>query len=238
MAGLFPRWMNVIPTLGAIAGGGGTVVVIAGGWYYLTPDFFEVGYMPTQPESGFNHQIHAGRLGMDCRYCHTHVEDSTHANVPSVHTCMGCHGENKLAAYASEDHVKKTDYIRRAYAEDESIPWRRIHLVPDYAHFPHNVHVAAGVSCYSCHGAIPGMVVVHQAESLSMGWCLDCHRNPADYLVPPDKVTDLMWVESEWFSVPVAERSVSQPDGTTITPVDLANSLSDAPPQHCAACHH
>lgn len=238
MAGLFPRWMNVLPTLGAVAGGGGFTAVVAGGWYYLTPDFFEVGYMPTQPGGGFNHQIHAGQLGIDCRYCHTHVEESPHANVPSVSSCMGCHSEGKLIAYQSDEHKKKTEFIRAAYAADESIPWRRIHKVPDYAHFAHNVHVAAGVSCYSCHGSIPGMPVVYQHESLSMGWCLDCHRNPEKNLVPPDQVTNLMVLERDWFSKPVGERSWPQADGTELTPAMLVDRLPDNPPQHCAACHH
>lgn len=229
MAGLFPRWMNALPTLGAIAGLGGAVLVVTGTWYYATPDFFEVGYMPAQPDEGFNHQLHAGQLGIDCRYCHTHVEESYHSNVPSVATCIGCHGENKLDGWDTH----KVGWIREAYAEDASIEWRRIHVVPDYAHFPHHVHVAAGVSCYSCHGQIAGMPEVYQAESLGMGWCLDCHRNPEANLVPPTEVTNLVWVEDEWFSKPVSER-----EHEGLTPAELVESLKRNPPQHCAACHY
>ncbi|MEM7621677.1 MAG: cytochrome c3 family protein [Planctomycetota bacterium] len=229
MPGLFPKWMNALPTLGAIAGGGAAVTVVAGTWYWGTPDFWEVGYMPEQPGAGFNHQLHAGELGIDCRYCHTHVEESAHSNVPSVATCMGCHSENKLAGW--EDH--DVEWVRAAYVEDSSIEWRRVHLVPDYAHFPHHVHVAAGVSCYSCHGQIAGMPVVYQAESLSMGWCLDCHRNPEENLVPPEQVTNLIWVENEWFSKPVEERT-----HLGLTPEALVDSLRNNPPEHCAACHY
>jgi hypothetical protein len=176
LAGLFPKWMNALPTLGALAGVGGLVSVVAGGWYWLTPDFWEVGFMPEQPGSGFNHQIHAGTLGIDCRYCHTHVEDSKHSNVPSVATCYGCHSEGKIA----EDRVPtdKVQFIRTAYASGESIPWENIHVVPDYANFPHHVHVSAGVSCYSCHGQIRGMPVVYQDQSLAMGWCLGLPPQP------------------------------------------------------------
>ncbi len=230
MGGLFPKWMNAIPTLGALAGAGGLVSVVGGGWYWLTPDFWEVGYMPEQPGSGFNHQIHAGKLGLDCRYCHTHVEESSFANVPSVSTCIGCHSEGKLDSLVDP---KKVEFVRAAYAEDSSIEWRKIHVVPDYAHFPHHVHVAAGVSCFSCHGQIRGMPVVFQAESLAMGWCLDCHRNPEQNLVPPEKVTDLIWVEQEWFSKPVEERAHQG-----LTPSQLVESLERNPPQHCAACHY
>ena len=229
MSGLFPKWMNALPTLGAVAGVGGVVSVVAGTWYWGTPDFWEVGYMPEQPGAGFNHQLHAGELGIDCRYCHTHVEESSHSNVPSVATCMGCHSENKLAGWEQHD----VQWVRAAYAEDSSIEWRRVHLVPDYAHFPHHVHVAAGVSCYSCHGQIAGMPVVYQAESLSMGWCLDCHRNPEENLVPPEQVTNLVWVENEWFS-----KSVDEREHLGLTPEALVDSLRNNPPEHCAACHY
>ncbi len=231
MAGLFPKWMNALPTLGALAGVGGLVSVVAGGWYWLTPDFWEVGFMPAQPGSGFNHQIHAGTLGIDCRYCHTHVEDSKHSNVPSVATCWGCHSEGKISADRVPD--AKVQFIRTAYASGETIPWENIHVVPDYANFPHHVHVAAGVSCYSCHGQIRGMPVVYQAESLAMGWCLDCHRNPEENLVPPEMVTDLIWAEQEWFSKPVGERVHNGQ-----TPEMLVKELRENPPQHCAACHY
>ena len=234
--------MNALPTLLFFVVNGGVVLVIAGIWYYATPKFWEVGYMPEQPGNGFNHQIHAGQLGIDCRYCHTHVEESWHANVPAVSTCIGCHAENKLSDKATATD-EKVQFIRDAYALDNPIQWRNIHVVPDYATFPHNAHVNAGVSCYSCHGQIQGMPVVAQAESLSMGWCLDCHRNPTDNLVPKDKVTDLYWVETQWFNtldeegnlnpVPTSERVH---DG--FTPEQLTATLQRNPPLHCAACHY
>lgn len=224
---LFPKWMNVLPTLGAIGGMGATVAVIAGTWYWATPDFFEVGYMPTQPGGGFNHTIHAGQLGMDCRYCHYQIEESPEANIPSVNVCWGCHSENKVKV-ADE---AKIQFVREAYAAGESIPWRRVHKLPDYVrNFPHHVHLNAGVSCYSCHGQIIGMPVVYQAESLSMGWCLDCHRNPEDHLVPPDQVTRLIEVEQE-----LADRAKGAGQWNAQA---LRDSLRNNPPQQCGACHH
>lgn len=231
MKPMFPKWMNALPTIAFAVVNGGVIMVIAGMWYYATPKFWEVGYMPEQPGSGFNHQIHAGKLGMDCRYCHTHVEESWHSNVPAVTTCMGCHSEGKLGPKASATDAK-VQFIRDAYEQDKAIEWRRIHLLPDYANFPHNVHVGAGVSCYSCHGQIAGMPVVAQAEPLSMGWCLDCHRNPEENLVPKDRVTDLYWVEHEWMSKSVEDRAVNG-----VTPEQLLDSLMRNPPEHCAACH-
>lgn len=230
MPTLFPRWMNALPTI--MAGGALTTMVIvgAGVWNYFTPEFWEVGYMPTQPGSGFNHQIHAGKLGLDCRYCHTNVEKAWDANIPSVSTCYGCHGPNKLdPVKVSED---KTQFIRDAYESGKPIVWTKVHVVPDYVTFPHAVHVGAGVSCFSCHGQIAGMPVVVQAKSLSMSFCLDCHRDPSKNLVPRDKVTDLVWLENEWFSKDPADRSYQG-----LTPESLADSLMRNPPTHCAACH-
>jgi hypothetical protein len=229
---LFPKWLNLLPTAVALGGAGAGLVVPVGVWYYATPDFFEVGYMPNQPGSGFNHQIHAGKLGMDCRYCHTHVEESPEANVPSVATCIGCHADTRLSNLVVAD--EKVAFIRTAYASDESVSWRRVHKLPDYVrNFPHHVHVKAGVSCYSCHGQITGMPVVSQDQGLGMGWCLKCHRNPEPNMVPPDKVTDLRWVENTWMQTPVKQR-----DYHGVTPEGLVKALREKPPQNCGYCHH
>ncbi|MBX3360507.1 MAG: cytochrome c3 family protein [Phycisphaeraceae bacterium] len=231
MATIFPKWLNMVPTLLAIGGGGATMAVVVGTWYWATPDYFEVGYMPTQPGSGFNHQIHAGKLGMDCRYCHTKVEESNEANIPAVATCIGCHAEERLAT--AFDPGEKVAFIREAYAKDHSVEWRRVHKLPDYVrNFPHAAHINAGVSCYSCHGQITAMPVVFQAEGLGMGWCLDCHRgvekNPEKYLVPPDKVTNLFWVEQHLATVKKGDAQARK----------LQEQLRESPPQHCGACHY
>jgi hypothetical protein len=228
---IFPKWFNMFPTVAAIGAAGGLTAVVGGFWYWATPEFWEVGYMPTQPGSGFNHQIHAGKLGLDCRYCHTKVEQSAEANVPNVATCYGCHAENHVSAEVVPD--AKVQFIRDAYKEDRSIEWRRVHKLPDYVrNFPHNVHVKAGVSCFSCHGQIPAMPVVFQQHSLSMSWCLDCHRSvkggQTDRLVPPSKVTDLFWVQNEWFKNPSEHAAEAR---------KLLESLKGVPPDNCGACH-
>jgi len=238
---IFPKWMNSLPTLLFIVVHTGAILVIGLLWYYATPKFYEVGYMPTQPSTGFNHQIHAGKLGMDCRYCHTNVEDSWHANVPPVQTCYGCHEEGKLGPDATAT-TEKVQFIRDAYETDTPIPWRNIHVVPDYATFPHNAHINAGVSCFSCHGPINNMPVVSQAESLSMGWCLDCHRNAEVNLVPKDKVTDLYWVQNQWFNTLDADgnlvpQSMADRVHNGMTPDALKATLMQNPPDNCSACH-
>lgn len=238
MSVIFPKWFNALPTVMAVAGLGGLCSVVAGFWYWATPSFWEVGYMPTQPGGGFNHQIHAGKLGIDCRYCHSNVEVSPEANIPAAYTCMGCHAEGHLQLGLVAD--TKVQFIRDAYAANESIPWDRIHKLPDYVrNFPHNIHVKAGVSCYSCHGQITAMPVVFQHESISMSWCLDCHReitgaidghgDVSKRLVPQGRQTQLQWVEEEWLRNPGAHADEA---------AALLESIRSAPPDNCGACHY
>ena len=238
MSVIFGKWMNTLPTLGALGAVGGLCTVVGGFWYYATPKFWEIGYMPTQPGGGFNHQIHAGKLGMDCRYCHSKVESSTEANIPPVAVCYGCHAENHVQH--TERQTTMTEFIRAAYQSNTSIEWRRVHKLPDYVrNFPHTVHVNAGVSCFSCHGQIDGMPVVSQRESISMGWCLDCHRQSAEgqgegVLVPREKVTDLVWVADHMKNLEKGERSGTPGfDARTVF-----NQLMMTPPENCGACHY
>ncbi len=240
MSVIFPKWMNAVPTAMAVLGAFGATTVLAGVYHYFTPKFWEVGYMPTQPGGGFNHQLHAGKLGLDCRYCHTNVEKSSEANIPPVSTCYGCHAENHVAL--QPDRQAKVQFVLDAYNKDESIAWKRIHKLPDYVrNFPHDVHVNAGVSCFSCHGQITAMPVVFQSQSLSMAWCLDCHRTVKDAihtgsgelaatkLVPREKVTDLKWVEEVWMSKAGENAAKGK---------ELLGRLKTKPPEGCGACHY
>jgi hypothetical protein len=241
VSNLFPKWVNAIPTVGAVCLFGGLVFIVWGTWYWATPDFFKVGYMPTQPAAGFDHQLHAGKLGIDCRYCHTKVEVSAEANIPHVSTCMGCHEPGRLGFDVESRIATRVAFIQEAYENDEPIPWRRVHKLPDYVrNFPHHIHVAANISCFSCHGQITAMPQVFQAEGLGMGWCLDCHRDldaenhprrlrPERHLVPHGQVTQLKWVEEEWFA---------NADGNREIAMQVLESLRIRPPENCGACHY
>lgn len=242
MSLVFPKWTNAIPAAIVATGGIGSVAVVAGTWYYATPDYTEVGYEPEQPVA-FSHRIHAEQLGIDCRYCHSNVEESGHSNIPDTHTCMNCHTGDPISgiAYLNNDlwsaHVDNENLatVRSSYATGEAIPWRRIHKVPDYAHFNHAVHVNAGVSCYSCHGNINQHEVARQEHSLAMGWCLDCHRNPEEHLVAASdtdpalpQITDLEAVR----------RLLESDDYAETTGMDLVKQSQVEPPQSCGACHY
>lgn len=129
----------------------------------------------------FSHEQHAGLLGLDCRYCHSSVEDSAFAGMPTAETCMHCHKQ----LYTQS---KILEPVREAWRTGDPIAWRRVHDLPDFAHFDHRVHVSAGVACVSCHGDVTGMPLMRRVQPLTMGWCLDCHRHPGRELVPEHQV--------------------------------------------------
>lgn len=128
---------------------------------------------PQQPIE-FSHEIHAGRLGMDCLYCHTGAAKSAIANIPAVGTCMGCH---KIVATDKPEIQKLAGYWERG----EAVPWVEVHRLPDHVKFNHKRHVKAGFECQSCHGPVEKMARVYQYSSLKMGWCITCHRQNLDH---------------------------------------------------------
>jgi hypothetical protein len=134
----------------------------------------------------FSHKHHVGGLGLDCRYCHTSVEKTRFAGVPPTETCMTCHSQlwTNAAMLAP---------VRQSLADNKPIRWRRVHVLPDYVYFDHSIHVAKGVGCSTCHGAVDLMPLMRQVQPLTMGWCLDCHRHPEDHLRPKDAVFDMAW---------------------------------------------
>jgi hypothetical protein len=152
-------------------------LLVMGGIVTYFPTASNQGYAPEQPIP-FSHKLHAGDHKIDCKYCHSNVEVSRHATIPAVSVCMNCHSVVKT----DSPHIQK---IRKAYTEGKPIEWVRIHELPDYVYFPHNRHIAKGVSCESCHGEVSKMERVEQKGALTMGWCMECHRGqttPQDVL--------------------------------------------------------
>jgi hypothetical protein len=214
LAQIFPKWTNHLPTIGAAGSALAALAVIGFFWYYGSPKYTDVGYRPKQPVA-YSHKLHAGDLGIDCRYCHTNVERSPHANVPATRTCMNCH---KLILPESE----KLLLVRESYATEKPIEWVRVHKVADYAYFDHSAHLRAGVGCTSCHGNVAEMVEVMQVQPLSMGWCLDCHRDPGPHLRPVEEVTNMKWTpgddHDDFVTRTIQEKNID-------------------PPEYCAGCH-
>lgn len=182
---VFPRWANKTTTLAGVLLGGSPFYLTAFVWYGFSPKTTDVGYMPKQPIP-YSHALHAGQLGLDCRYCHNTVEKTGHAAIPPTATCMNCHKSIR------SDSPKLLP-LRESAATNQPIEWVKVHDLPDYAFFNHSAHVTRGVGCVSCHGRIDQMEEVHQEKPLSMSWCLTCHRAPERYLRPPEEVTNMTW---------------------------------------------
>ncbi len=180
------------------------IVLISGMSAWRLPDN-QQGYAPPQPIE-YSHRLHAGELGLDCRFCHTAAEHGRHAGIPSTDVCMKCHRFVTASFDVMQDELTQADKEKRkpkAIVSDElqklydslgltdpqqpvsdslstSIPWVRVHNLPDYVYFDHSAHVTAGVTCQKCHGPVESMERLRQFEPLSMGWCVNCHRESTE----------------------------------------------------------
>jgi hypothetical protein len=186
---VFPKWTNKIPLVLLVSVVSLICFTVFAFAYWGSPKHYFVGYQPVQPIA-FSHKLHAGELGMDCRYCHFNVEKGRHGGVPPTETCMNCHTLIKSGSKTGTAEIQK---IVDAHEAGKPIEWVRIHKLADFAYFDHSAHVNKGVSCVDCHGRIDQMTVVRADQPLSMSWCLDCHRNPAPHIRDRAKITDLGW---------------------------------------------
>lgn len=197
--------------------------------YGFSPQATDVGYAPTQPIQ-YSHALHAGELGIDCRYCHTGVEQAAAAAIPPVQTCINCHSQQVGLRQGSA----KLLLLREAYYGGEQpgtaglpTPWVRVHDLPDYVYFNHSAHISHGVGCVTCHDRIDRMETVYQAKPLSMIWCLECHRNPAPNLRPLGAITDMFWV--------VPGGADPETYGRTLMAEYNARGVDEM--QSCSTCH-
>jgi hypothetical protein len=143
------------------------------------------GVRPDQPVP-FSHKHHVEGLGLQCQYCHTSVEKSFYAGIPPTKTCINCHSQIWTNAQLLEP-------VRHSWATGESIPWIRVHDLPDYVYFNHSVHVNKGLGCSSCHGRVDQMPLMYMSNTLQMEWCLNCHRNPVKNLRPTSEIYNMAW---------------------------------------------
>jgi len=216
MSKLFPKSANQLPLqiiiyLGVLAG-----IATAGVTYYMTPKYTRVGYAPIQPVP-FSHAKHVQELGLDCRYCHSNVDRSAHSNVPAAQTCMNCHSQVKANSPLLAP-------IRESFKNGTPVPWVWIHTTPDHAFFNHAIHVNRGISCVECHGKVNEMDTVTHTQSLSMAFCIECHRDPVSRLRDPKDVYNLD-----------SQRLVDQ--GRKEEAVAFKHDWKLMPPQSCSGCH-
>lgn len=182
---LFPEWTNALRPWLAMALLGLPVYLVVLVWLGGSPTSTDVGYAPRQPVP-YSHALHVRELGLDCRYCHNTVDVAAKAAIPPTQTCMNCHARIRAES-------PKLLPVRESFATGMPVPWVRVHDLPDYVYFNHSAHVRRGVGCVECHGRVDTMEVVSQVAPLSMGWCLDCHRDPDPHLRPPEEVTSMTW---------------------------------------------
>lgn len=186
MAQIFPSKMNILSkasiVIGAVLAGGGLALVLG---LARSPYVNMVGIPREQPVP-FSHKHHVNGLGIDCRYCHTSVEEVAFAGIPPVKTCMTCHSQIWTEAPILEP-------IRASYRTDKAIEWIRVHDLPDFVYFNHSIHVRKGVGCASCHGRVDQMPLMMKENSLDMQWCIACHKQPEQHLRPREAVFQMDW---------------------------------------------
>lgn len=186
MPQLFPRSANTLARLSIVLG-----AAIAGGVLLFILNFNRTPYVTQafiareQPVQ-FSHKHHVGDDGIDCRYCHTTVEQTASAGLPATKTCMNCHSQ--LFA-----NVPYLEIVRESWRSGKPIKWTRVHDLPDFAYFNHSIHVNKGVGCSSCHGRVDLMPLMWNTQSLQMEWCLSCHRNPQAVLREQSEITKMDW---------------------------------------------
>ncbi|MCS7021307.1 MAG: cytochrome c family protein [Gemmataceae bacterium] len=190
MPQVFPKALNPIakvvvlgfPLLLGSAG-------LTGAAFYRSSYATGVDEILPQPVA-FSHAHHVGQLGIDCRYCHTSVENSSSANIPPTKTCMNCHQQ----IWQGADMLAP---VRESYRQDKPIEWNRVHNVPHYVYFNHSIHIAKGVGCVECHGRVDQVNLTKQHATLLMEWCIACHREPEKFLRPRSEVFSMTWTPAK-----------------------------------------
>ncbi len=186
MAAIFKPTANLASTLILLILAVGFVGGI--GWWWLWPrtDYVRNVRWTIEQPVPFSHKHHVAGLGIDCRYCHTAVEVSSSAGLPPTYTCMSCHSQvwTNAAILAP---------VRESLAGGKPIVWNRVTNLPDYVYFNHSIHIAKGVGCQSCHGDVASMALTYKARTLTMQFCLNCHRNPGPQLRPKAALYDTEW---------------------------------------------
>ena len=214
MAQVFPQWANKVPLILGVGAVVFALFATFGIWYWFSPSFTDAGYRPEQPVP-FSHKLHAGDLQVSCLYCHGNVERAAVASVPPVQLCMNCH------TLVARDKAS-LEPVRSSASSGQPLMWVRVHKIPDYAYFPHAPHLRAGVGCSSCHGNVKAMERIQQVQPLSMAWCLDCHRNPKQFLRAPEELLDTSW---------------EAPKDQEARGAQFVAQRHLAPPVDCTGCH-
>lgn len=186
MAQIFRPSTNTLARASIVAGGIlVALLLLSVGGVVISPYMTGVGVARIQPVP-FSHKHHVGDDGIDCRYCHTSVEESSFAGIPSTKTCMGCHTQ----IWADSPMLEP---VRESWRTGRSLEWVRVHNLADFVYFNHSIHVNKGVGCATCHGRVDQMPLIMKTHSLYMDWCLECHRAPERFVRPREYVFSMTY---------------------------------------------
>jgi Cytochrome c7 and related cytochrome c len=183
---IFHRSTNTISKVSIF---GGVFFVLGALWVILEVNrssYVTRAFEAREQPVPFSHAHHVGGMGIECRYCHTSVDKSAFAGIPPTKTCMNCHAQIWSQSPTLEP-------VRASFRNETSIPWVRVHDLPDFVYFNHSAHVNKGVGCSTCHGRVDRMPLVWQEQSLQMEWCLECHRRPERYVRPLEEVYNIAY---------------------------------------------
>ncbi len=186
MASLFRPHHNVLARLSLLLVVGGAAGGVGGLLFYVRSPMARGMQDPIEQPVQFDHRHHTRDEGIDCRFCHNTVDRSPHAGIPETQLCMNCHSQIWNQSPILEP-------VRRSFFEGKAIPWKKVNDVPDFVYFNHAIHVNKGVGCVTCHGRVDEMPAVEKAKTLTMSFCLDCHRDPGKNLRPVEEVTNMAW---------------------------------------------
>ena len=220
MAQVFSKYANSLFRLFLVSIVLAVVGVVALLYVFDTSTYNTAVGDPVEQPIQFSHEHHVGGLGIDCRYCHTSVEDSPFAGIPPTQICMQCHSQ----IWADSPKLAP---VRASFRTGESISWTRVHDVPDFVYFDHSIHLKKGVACAACHGRVDAMPLTWRAETLHMQWCVECHRDPAPHLRPADRV----------FAMEDSPRRRADDHETELAAMALMEKHHVVQETDCSVCH-
>jgi hypothetical protein len=208
----------------------GVICLVAAG-VDRSPYMTNQGIVRDQPVP-FSHEHHVRELGLDCRYCHTSVTQSGFAGLPATKTCMTCHSRIWTDAQV-------LDPVRQSWSAGIPLKWTRVHNLPDFVYFQHDIHVNKGIACVTCHGQVDQMPLMFQHASLQMHWCLECHYNPEKFLRPRDQVFNMHFVIDDQIKQEYSDARHTVTDQISLGKalIDLYHIPTDGRITNCYTCH-
>jgi hypothetical protein len=236
VANIFHPSTNTISKL-SIVGALLAVPSLGVGTYAFNMSYAINRRIPLEQPVPFSHKHHVGDDGIDCRYCHSSVDKAAFAGLPSTQTCMTCHSQ----IWTDSPLLAP---VRESFQTGRPVQWARVHDLPDFAYFNHSIHLKKGVGCVSCHGQIDAMPLTWKEKTLSMAWCVDCHRNPEKHIRPQERLYDMTWTPSPSEKAKVTRQANAVgwvPPGKDARQVTVGDDtypiLSEFQMTNCSTCH-